>query len=1206
LGFFSLRDEITRISQDAVKVLRRRLTGLGRFKRSELLEAAHAVLVVSAFFAALDDLDAELGTALNSTSLELTKSEQAALATSSEPGVADLVGLARELIIPGRVPGLDAGVNRRGRGLADYYAVLAHKICRFAAGSSVWDERDETTQHRWSRALSDSLPKRALARYQEQLVRLSGEFPEFAFWANRVGIQEILDELSAARADTTKLGTTLQAAAQLLAAAARGPDPEKVRADLISRYRNQIAKPIAGVSAGTTRDEVKLPSLRELYVTPSYRMMPWETGDIERITESGWEGVSPRADLGTMVFEHLISTEAAHVPMVLLGQPGAGKSVFSQMLAAELDPRDYLVVRVELRAVPSDAGVQEQIEAALAGLTGRPTRWPDLAEAAGHAQPVILLDGFDELLQASGVSHFDFLERVQAFQEREAELHRPVAVLVTSRTAVANQVRYPVGTPVVRLEEFDPDQVRRWLDVWNRANPIRPLATETALAQGDLARQPLLLFMLALFHSGGGDLAPGISQAYLFERLFSSFVERDVAKLDADLTDKQRQLAIQRDLDSLSMVAFAMFNRGRQSVTETDLIADLTALQPEYSGLAGPSGRAAALTIAERMAGRFFFRLFVHRDEAMRGQQAKLSTYEFLHASFGEFLVSRWVVNELSRLGEQVRRAADDPYPPAPDDTKLYVLLSMTVLSTREQRVLSFIEALLAEKRADELADLRTLTTTLFRTSLRPRSHNPYPQYQPSTQTAPATYAAYSANLILLTLLISEAEGEKTGKPSRAKVSITELRAPETASALHDPAPASFYAITRLWHAQLTGSEWNSLLDVVRIHIVQVPDKGTAEENKEYEISRWKLDDRNSLINGHRILHGTGHADPIVNDYVEFADPPSRAFREATLLGVAGYQGACTALLPYLYALDTKSGAAIFQSGDSAASMLSLLIAAPYMAADQRAALYTELFRDRNGVHTARLLLGQLRDDIHHLAPKELARIALSSAPYAWAHITAYLDIIAQVNNTADSQVDAHQERFNSHDQRRLLEPLYMRDSREGDPFDWNYLTEVILTLSWRDHLNLLDPNGLLDVDKLNGPSHRRPGFFELFGIREPADVVVLISLRDLFDLVDPRDLLKLRDPRDLRELRHPSDPSYRHDLSKSQKRFKLLWINSPLLRIALWTAMSQRGLPALEHPVPLRRTEVVRLEAVIPDFVARTRQLAAEYGILNPLPLDV
>ena len=1187
VGLFEVKDEIARLSQNAIKVLRRRLTGMGRFKRSELLEAAHAVLVVSAFFVALDDLDTELGTALNSASLELTKSEQAALASSSEPGITGLADLARELITPGRIPGLNVGVVDQGRGLIDYYAALAHKVVGFATGTSVWDERDDTTRHRWHHELVETLPKRALTRYQEQLVRLSGEFPEFAFWAHRVGIQVILDELSAAREDSTNLGVTLQAAAKLLAAATGGPDPEKVRAELISRYRDQIAKPVAGVA--TIPDEVKLPSLQELYVTPSYRMMRWATGGIERITESGWQGVSPRADLGAMVMEHLISTEAAHVPLVLLGQPGAGKSVFSQMLAAELDPRDYLVVRVELRAVPSDAGVQEQIEAALADLTGRPIQWPELAEAAGNAQPVILLDGFDELLQASGFSHFDFLERVQAFQEREAELHRPVAVLVTSRTAVANQVRYPVGTPVARLEEFSDPQVKRWLSVWNQANPIRQLAIDNALAQGDLARQPLLLFLLALFHSGGGDLTPGISQAHLFERLFNNFVERDVAKLDAQLTEKQQQLAVQRDLDSLSMVAFAMFNRGRQSVTETDLIADLTALQPEPGGLTGQSGRAAALSVADRMAGRFFFRLFVHRDEAMRGQQAMLSTYEFLHASFGEFLVARWIVNELSRLNEQLRRAADDPYPTAPDDAKLHALLSMTAFSTREQRVLSFMEALLTEKHADELADLRILIRTLCRTSLRPRSHNPYPQYQPSTQTVPAAFAAYSANIVLLMLLIAEAEGRRTGQLSRARVPVTELYASGNRPPAQDRALDNFYAVTRLWHAQLTRSEWNSLLDVVRVHVTRPPDERTPAPIQEYEISLWSQDDRTGTISGYEILHGTNHAAPAADSYVILGTLVGRTLREAALLGATGYQGACTALLPYIGALDSDDGADVLQNGDLAASMLALLISTPQTIDAKRVAHYEVLFSHRQGIGATRLLLSRLRDDINQFAPAKLARIATAAAPYAWAHITAYLDIIAQINT---DRAKSHRARRGSHALDRLFDPLYM-------PFTLTLQASDTEPRGWRDWHNVTDMVGvpILDLVTVLDPNIHRPDdqhlnrLFKLLGIDATDDVIALISLRDLLGLSDVRALSKLYD---IPTRRDDSEPSWRREWPR--------WRNSPILQVALWTAMRQRGLPALEYPAPLDRSEVERLEAVVPNFVTQTRQLAAESGVADPL----
>jgi hypothetical protein len=54
---------------------------------------------------------------------------------------------------------------------------------------------------------------------------------------------------------------------------------------------------------------------------------------------------------------------------------------------------------------------------------------------------MVMLDGFDELLQATGVSQSDYLEKVAEFQRREADQGRPVAALVTSRTAVADRAR---------------------------------------------------------------------------------------------------------------------------------------------------------------------------------------------------------------------------------------------------------------------------------------------------------------------------------------------------------------------------------------------------------------------------------------------------------------------------------------------------------------------------------------------------------------------------------------------------------------------------------------------------------------------------------------------------------------------------------------------------------------------------------------------
>ena len=125
---------------------------------------------------------------------------------------------------------------------------------------------------------------------------------------------------------------------------------------------------------------------------------------------------------------------------------------------------------------------------------------------------MVLLDGFDELLQATGVSQTDYLRKVAEFQDREADQRRPVAVLVTSRTAVADRAQPVPGMVVARLEPFREAQISQWLGVWNDTNAAGfaaragTLAPQTALAHAELASQPLLLLLLALYDADGNPL----------------------------------------------------------------------------------------------------------------------------------------------------------------------------------------------------------------------------------------------------------------------------------------------------------------------------------------------------------------------------------------------------------------------------------------------------------------------------------------------------------------------------------------------------------------------------------------------------------------------------------------------------------------------------------------------------------------------------
>ena len=126
-----------------------------------------------------------------------------------------------------------------------------------------------------------------------------------------------------------------------------------------------------------------------------------------------------RSDLTEYLAGALTTPEARSAPLVVLGQPGAGKSVLTKVLAARLPASDFLPVRVLLREAPAEADIQDQIEYAIRAATGERADWPQVAREAGGSMPVVLLDGFDEMLQATGVSHSDYLVKVARFQLRK-------------------------------------------------------------------------------------------------------------------------------------------------------------------------------------------------------------------------------------------------------------------------------------------------------------------------------------------------------------------------------------------------------------------------------------------------------------------------------------------------------------------------------------------------------------------------------------------------------------------------------------------------------------------------------------------------------------------------------------------------------------------------------------------------------------------
>ena len=364
-----------------------------------------------------------------------------------------------------------------------------------------------------------------------------------------------------------------------------------------------------------------------------------------------------------------------------------------------------------------------------------------------------------------GSRNNDFLLRVQEFQEREARLDRPLAVIVTSRTAVTDRARFPHGATAIRLEPFDEGQITAWLNIWDQTNRVslarrgmRPLPASVALSYGELAEQPLLLLMLALYDADANVLqhrSAALSRTELYSRLLKDFASREIRKHSPALPEDDLEHAVEAELLRLSVVAFAMFNRRSQWVPEADLDVDFSALLIDEGPHKPGSDRSRTeLTAAQLTVGRFFF---VHEARATHGNR-QLRTYEFLHATFGEFLVAHLVVHVLTEMLKS-KTASVPSRQQGTDSGMLYALLSFAALTARSP-VVAFLGDLFDQLDTQQRAAIAEVLLQLHNLALFRHDESAYSHYEPLALPVTTRHAAWSANLVVLAVL---AAGEITG-----------------------------------------------------------------------------------------------------------------------------------------------------------------------------------------------------------------------------------------------------------------------------------------------------------------------------------------------------------------------------------------------------------------------------------------------------------
>ncbi|MEA5538437.1 pentapeptide repeat-containing protein [Limnoraphis robusta Tam1] len=352
--------------------------------------------------------------------------------------------------------------------------------------------------------------------------------------------------------------------------------------------------------------------------------------------------------------------------LFIQGGPGRGKSVFCRMFSdwvrRELDPI-YTPILIRLRDIKS---FSNDINETLATVIDRDfTRIDRGWLTDSNTRFLFLLDGFDELLLERGKGNDLelFLDQVAKFQKRcsqnNEQGHR---VLITGRPLALYGIERLMPTNLERVEIIPMDETiqQQWLEKWKTVVNSDPTIAETKTDNfwqflqdnrcpqqaKDLAKEPLLLYLLAVLHRDNQlhiemfeTANVGQAKILIYEQALEWVLNKqrteDGRNLNPELTDLEPE-----DLRSLLAEAgLCVVQSGREYAS----------IKMIENRLEEENEAAKALIEKARQTGS---------DEALKNALAAFylksgtadNSVEFFHKSFGEFLCAERMAGTLEEF----------------------------------------------------------------------------------------------------------------------------------------------------------------------------------------------------------------------------------------------------------------------------------------------------------------------------------------------------------------------------------------------------------------------------------------------------------------------------------------------------------------------------------------------------------------------------